>query len=177
MMMEQPHRHYFSFDSRTAPPRARETKSLAEKPRPSDPRQTPRLPLALPTPIHPDEVLRLDPPEPTAISGYRLSEKIAVPAQRDRIIKGTRNVNGDVALQLARFFGSKRSTALKWRRRNPGARLSGEQGLIEDRKLGSPNEAVLDDSAGGCGTSRNLPMGRPGLEPGTPAFSVRCSTN
>lgn len=38
-------------------------------------------------------------------------------------------------------------------------------------------EAFLRDSADGRRDSRNAGMGRPGLEPGTPAFSMPCSTN
>ncbi len=38
-------------------------------------------------------------------------------------------------------------------------------------------EAFLRDSAAPCRDPHNVRMGRPGLEPGTPAFSMPCSTN
>ena len=58
-------------------------------------------------PVHPGEVLRLDFLEPMEISVYRLAKATRVSAQHyGRIIKGVRGISGDVALRLARFFGT-----------------------------------------------------------------------
>lgn len=58
-------------------------------------------------PIHPGRVLRLDFLEPMGITVYRLAKETGVSQQQyGRIIKGTRGISGDVALRLARFFGT-----------------------------------------------------------------------
>jgi antitoxin HigA-1 len=58
-------------------------------------------------PIHPGEVLRYDFLEPMGISAYRLAKEIGVSQQQiGRVIHGTRGVSGDLALRLARFFGT-----------------------------------------------------------------------
>ncbi|MFZ4576022.1 MAG: HigA family addiction module antitoxin [Phycisphaerales bacterium] len=58
-------------------------------------------------PVHPGEILRLDFMEPLGISAYRLAKELGISAQHiSRIIKGTRGVSGDVALRLARLFGT-----------------------------------------------------------------------
>ncbi len=58
-------------------------------------------------PVHPGEVLRLDFLEPMGISAYRLSQETGISAQHiGRILKGTRGIGGDMALRLARFFGT-----------------------------------------------------------------------
>lgn len=58
-------------------------------------------------PVHPGEVLQRDFLEPLGISAYRLSKETGVSAQHwGRIIKGTRGMSGDIALRLARFFGT-----------------------------------------------------------------------
>lgn len=58
-------------------------------------------------PVHPGEVLWHDFMEPLEISAYRLSKETGISAQHyGRIIKGTRGITGDVALRLARFFGT-----------------------------------------------------------------------
>lgn len=58
-------------------------------------------------PVHPGEVLRLDFLEPMGISAYRLAKETGISAQHiGRILKGTRGISGDVALRLARFFGT-----------------------------------------------------------------------
>jgi addiction module HigA family antidote len=58
-------------------------------------------------PVHPGEVLRLDFLEPMNISVYRLSKETGVSAQHlGRIVRGTRGITADVALRLARFFGT-----------------------------------------------------------------------
>lgn len=58
-------------------------------------------------PIHPGEVLQHDFLVPMGISAYRLAKETGITAQQvGRIIKGTRSVSGDVALRLARFFGT-----------------------------------------------------------------------
>jgi addiction module HigA family antidote len=58
-------------------------------------------------PIHPGEVLRYDFLEPLGISAYRLAKETGVSQQHlGRILKGTRGVSGEVALRLARYFGT-----------------------------------------------------------------------
>lgn len=58
-------------------------------------------------PIHPGEVLRDDFLEPLGISVYRLAKETGVSAQQlGRVVKGVRGVSGDLALRLARFFGT-----------------------------------------------------------------------
>lgn len=58
-------------------------------------------------PVHPGEVLRLDFLEPMGISVYRLAKETGVSAQHlGRVVNGTRGVSGDLALRLARFFGT-----------------------------------------------------------------------
>ena len=58
-------------------------------------------------PIHPGEILRLDFMQPLGVSAYRLAKETGISAQHiGRIINGTRGVSGDVALRLARFFGT-----------------------------------------------------------------------
>lgn len=58
-------------------------------------------------PIHPGEVLRHDFLEPMGITAYRLSKEIGVSAQNiGRVLTGTRGIGGDMALRLARYFGT-----------------------------------------------------------------------
>lgn len=58
-------------------------------------------------PVHPGEILRFDFLEPMGITAYRLAKETGVSQQHiGRIIKGTRGIGGDVALRLARFFGT-----------------------------------------------------------------------
>ncbi len=58
-------------------------------------------------PVHPGEVLKLDFLEPMGITAYRLSKETGISAQHlGRIIMGTRGITADVALRLARFFGT-----------------------------------------------------------------------
>lgn len=58
-------------------------------------------------PIHPGEVLRLDFLEPLNLSAYALSKATGISAQQlGRIINGTRGISADVALRLARAFGT-----------------------------------------------------------------------
>lgn len=58
-------------------------------------------------PVHPGEVLRHDFLEPMGVSAYRLAKGTGISAQHvGRILKGTRGISGDVALRLARFFGT-----------------------------------------------------------------------
>lgn len=58
-------------------------------------------------PIHPGEVLKRDFMDPLGITAYRVAKDTGVSAQHiGRIIKGTRGVGGDVALRLARYFGT-----------------------------------------------------------------------
>jgi addiction module HigA family antidote len=58
-------------------------------------------------PVHPGEVLRLDFLEPMGVTAYRLAKEIGVSQQQiGRVLAGARGVSGDLALRLARFFGT-----------------------------------------------------------------------
>lgn len=58
-------------------------------------------------PIHPGEVLKHDFLEPMGITAYRLAKDTGVSAQHiGRVIKGQRGIGGDLALRLARYFGT-----------------------------------------------------------------------
>lgn len=58
-------------------------------------------------PIHPGEVLLADFLEPLEITQYRLAQGLSVPARRiNEIIHGKRAISADMALRLARFFGT-----------------------------------------------------------------------
>lgn len=58
-------------------------------------------------PVHPGEVLRFDFLEPMGISVYRLSKEIGVSAQHlGRVVHQTRGISDELALRLARFFGT-----------------------------------------------------------------------
>jgi antitoxin HigA-1 len=58
-------------------------------------------------PVHPGEVLRKDFLEPLDVSQYRLGKEIGISQQHvGRIVLGTRGITGDVALRLARYFGT-----------------------------------------------------------------------
>jgi len=58
-------------------------------------------------PIHPGEVLKQDFLEPLDITAYRLSKEIGITAQHiGRVIRGERGISGDMALRLARYFGT-----------------------------------------------------------------------
>jgi len=58
-------------------------------------------------PVHPGEILWHDFMKPMGISGYRVGKETGLSPQHiGRIIKGTRGVSGEVALRLARFFGT-----------------------------------------------------------------------
>lgn len=58
-------------------------------------------------PVHPGEVLRLDFLEPLGISVYRLAKETGTSSQQlGRIVNGSRGISADVALRLARFFGT-----------------------------------------------------------------------
>lgn len=57
--------------------------------------------------IHPGEILRTEFLEPMNLSGYRLAKEIAVPAQTiNDIVREKRGISADIALRLARFFGT-----------------------------------------------------------------------
>lgn len=58
-------------------------------------------------PVHPGDVLKHDFLEPMGITAYRLSKEIGVTSQHiGRVLMGTRGIGGDLALRLARFFGT-----------------------------------------------------------------------
>ena len=63
-------------------------------------------------PIHPGEVLKHEFMLPMDITAYRLAKEIGVSAQHiGRVVKGQRGIGGDLALRLARYFGT---TAQLW---------------------------------------------------------------
>lgn len=58
-------------------------------------------------PIHPGEVLYHDFMEPLGITAYRLAKDVGVSPQHiGRVVKGQRGIGGDLALRLARYFGT-----------------------------------------------------------------------
>jgi addiction module HigA family antidote len=58
-------------------------------------------------PIHPGEILRIEFMEPMALSQMRLAQSIGVPARRvSDIVRGRRPISADIALRLARLFGT-----------------------------------------------------------------------
>lgn len=58
-------------------------------------------------PVPPGEVLFKDFPKPMGISQYRLAKLIKVPASRIHgVVHGRRPINAELALRLARFFGT-----------------------------------------------------------------------
>jgi addiction module HigA family antidote len=58
-------------------------------------------------PIHPGEILLLEFLEPLGISQHRLARDISVPSRRvNEIVRRSRSVNADIALRLARYFGT-----------------------------------------------------------------------
>jgi len=58
-------------------------------------------------PVHPGEVLQHDFLEPMGLSAYRLAKETGVSPQHiGRVLRGTRGIGGDLALRLARFFGT-----------------------------------------------------------------------
>jgi addiction module HigA family antidote len=78
-------------------------------------------------PIHPGEVLRHEFIEPLGITAYRVAKETGITAQHvGRIIMGTRGISGEVALRLARYFGT---SAALWMRLQAHYELD----LAEDR--------------------------------------------
>ena len=58
-------------------------------------------------PIAPGEILLEDFLKPMGISQYRLAKSIKVPASRIHdVVHGLRPINAELALRLARFFGT-----------------------------------------------------------------------
>ncbi len=58
-------------------------------------------------PTHPGEILLEEFLHPLEISKYRLAKDISVPPRRiNDIVHGTRGINADTALRLARYFGT-----------------------------------------------------------------------
>lgn len=58
-------------------------------------------------PVHPGEILKHEFLDPMGITMYRLAKETGVSAQHlGKIVKGTRGLNAEVALRLARFFGT-----------------------------------------------------------------------
>jgi addiction module HigA family antidote len=57
--------------------------------------------------IHPGEVLKHEFLAPLGVSAYRLSKETGITAQHiGRIIRGERGIGDDMALRLARYFGT-----------------------------------------------------------------------
>jgi antitoxin HigA-1 len=58
-------------------------------------------------PAHPGEILLAEFLKPLAVSQYQLAKEIGVPARRiNEIVHGQRRISADMALRLARFFGT-----------------------------------------------------------------------
>ena len=58
-------------------------------------------------PVAPGEVLLEDYLKPLGVSQYRLAKSIKVPASRIHdVVHGRRPINAELALRLARFFGT-----------------------------------------------------------------------
>src|SRR4051812_5451436 len=66
----------------------------------------PRKPQKQP-PVHPGEILREEFLNPMGISAYRLAKDTSVPPRRIKeIVLGQRAIKADIALRLARYFGT-----------------------------------------------------------------------
>ncbi|MEX2212629.1 MAG: HigA family addiction module antitoxin [Phycisphaeraceae bacterium] len=76
---------------------------MTRKPRKSrKPRKRKKL-----KPVHPGEILKHDFLDPLGITAYRLGKDIGVSPQHiGRIVNGLRGIGGDMALRLARYFGT-----------------------------------------------------------------------
>jgi antitoxin HigA-1 len=58
-------------------------------------------------PVHPGEILKKEFLSPFGVSQYRLAKETSVPARRiNEIVRGSRAINADTALRLARYFGT-----------------------------------------------------------------------
>lgn len=58
-------------------------------------------------PIHPGEILLEEFLAPLGLSQYRLAKELSVPPRRiNDIVRGSRSVRADIALRLARYFGT-----------------------------------------------------------------------
>ena len=58
-------------------------------------------------PIHPGEILREDFMKPFSLTAHRLAMELAVSAPRvNDLIREKRGMTGDMALRLARYFGT-----------------------------------------------------------------------
>lgn len=58
-------------------------------------------------PIHPGEILREEFLAPLSISQHRLAKEMSVPTRRiGEIVRGSRSIRADIALRLARYFGT-----------------------------------------------------------------------
>ncbi|HEX4222179.1 MAG TPA: HigA family addiction module antitoxin [Pseudonocardiaceae bacterium] len=57
--------------------------------------------------VHPGELLAEEYLEPFSVTPYRLAAEIGVPPRRiNEIVHGKRGISADIALRLARFFGT-----------------------------------------------------------------------
>jgi antitoxin HigA-1 len=58
-------------------------------------------------PVHPGQVLLEDFMKPIGLSQYRVAKDIGVPTLRiSQIVRGQRSITADIALRLARYFGT-----------------------------------------------------------------------
>jgi addiction module HigA family antidote len=63
--------------------------------------------MAKQAPIHPGEILKTEFLDPLGITPYALSKNVAIDrGNLSRIINGKSSISADVALRLARFFGT-----------------------------------------------------------------------
>lgn len=92
-------------------------------------------------PIHAGEVLRHDFLEPMGLSVYRLAKETGISQQHlGKIVNGTRGISGEVALRLARFFGT---SAQVWM----GLQSQWELDMAEDRMGREIEKRVMPHSA------------------------------
>lgn len=91
--------------------------------------QTP--PSKLMMPIHPGAILRDEFLAPLELSQVRLAKELSVPPRRiHEIVRGSRSIRADIALRLARYFGTserfwlicKRATT--WKSRRTGSAIA-----------------------------------------------------
>jgi antitoxin HigA-1 len=83
------------------------------------------------SPIHPGEILLEDFMKPLGLTKYRLAKDIDVtPIRISQIVKGQRSISVDIAMRLARYFGT---SAAVWLRLQVRYDLEVAQDQLNDR--------------------------------------------
>ena len=87
-------------------------------------------------PVHPGEILVEEFLKPLGISQYRLAKDIRVPPRRiNEIVHGMRSITADIALRLAKYFGTSPAFWMN---------LQGRYELeVQGEKLGKPLEKEI----------------------------------